>query len=156
MNTLTKSIGTYFKQIYVIQRSLFHALKTALPYVFGVGEERKEVTEDYPDPVSSRTEEDLPPRTRGILWNDVEKCTGCGDCVPVCPAQCISFEGESISQHKKLWIQKYDIDLSRCVFCGLCVQACHPKSLVHTKRFEAATFSVEELNQRFGRGVFRG
>ena len=62
-----------------------------LPYFFGFGSNRKEITERYPDPVSSQTEEDLPPRYRGILYNDIDVCTGCGDCKDICPAGSIAI-----------------------------------------------------------------
>ena len=44
---------------------------------------------------------------------DVERCTGCGACVDVCPTEAISLgNGRAV------------IDASACTACGLCVQEC--------------------------------
>jgi formate hydrogenlyase subunit 6/NADH:ubiquinone oxidoreductase subunit I len=46
----------------------------------------------------------------------------------------------------------FDIDFSRCIFCGLCVEACQPNSLVHTRNFERAVENPSDLIASFGRG----
>lgn len=44
---------------------------------------------------------------------DIEKCTGCGDCVEVCPLEAISLnDGKAV------------IDEDTCTECGLCVDEC--------------------------------
>jgi NAD-dependent dihydropyrimidine dehydrogenase PreA subunit len=44
---------------------------------------------------------------------DLEKCTGCGDCLDACANQAISlFAGKAV------------IDLETCLDCGACAQAC--------------------------------
>lgn len=138
-----------------ISRTAWTFLKTSqgvLPYLLGRGEMRKKVTEQYPDPVSSRTEDDLPPRTRGLLVNDIEKCTGCGDCRQVCPVECIRIETLPGRDLSRPVVTVYDIDLGKCVFCGLCVEVCHPGSLVHSKRFEGSVYQVSDLVLSFGKG----
>lgn len=135
-------------------QSTVSALSAALPYLLNVktGDLRKEITEQYPDPVSSKTADDLPPRSRGILANDIEKCTGCGDCILVCPTNCITIQNEKGPDPDKTWVAVYDIDFSRCMFCGLCAEACIPQSLGHTKQFEGSVYEVNELVASFGRG----
>jgi NAD(P)H-quinone oxidoreductase subunit I len=140
--------------------SLFRGLKTLtassaelLKHFWGIGESHKKVTEQYPDPVSSRTEDDLPSRTRGILVNDIEKCTACGDCRKICPTQCIRIETLPSGDIGRPLISVFDIDLGRCLFCGLCVETCHPNSLTHTKRFEGAVYQSKDLVLRYGKGV---
>jgi formate hydrogenlyase subunit 6/NADH:ubiquinone oxidoreductase subunit I len=49
-------------------------------------------------------------------------------------------------------VSVFDIDFSRCVFCGLCVEVCQPGSLVHTKNYEKSTLTPGELVASFGRG----
>jgi len=44
---------------------------------------------------------------------DVEKCTGCGECIEVCPLEAISLEGEVAT-----------VDEDTCTECGLCVGEC--------------------------------
>ncbi len=44
---------------------------------------------------------------------DVEKCTGCGDCVSECPTEAIEMDND-----------KAVIDDEACVDCGACVDVC--------------------------------
>jgi formate hydrogenlyase subunit 6/NADH:ubiquinone oxidoreductase subunit I len=134
--------------------SIWRSFSTALPYLFSknAGDLRKEVTEQYPDPVSSRTADELPPRTRGILFNDIESCTGCGDCQRSCPVQCMVVEVEQVPETSKTWVSVFDIDFSRCAFCGICVEVCHPRSLSHTRQYEGAVSLAPDLVAHFGKG----
>jgi len=50
---------------------------------------------------------------RQIVWIDQERCTGCGACVEVCPAEAISLLGDTA---------RVDEDL--CTGCHACVDAC--------------------------------
>lgn len=151
---LTQSLIRYLQTIYLGIRSMLRSLGASLPYLFRVrsGELRKEVTEQYPDRVSSRTPDDLPPRSRGILHNDIEKCTGCADCVRICPVSCIELESEPGPLHSKLWVSVFDIDLGKCTFCGMCVEVCQPASLTHARDYESASSSREGLKVGYGRG----
>lgn len=123
-----------------------------LPYLFVAGENHKEVTEQYPDPISSRTPDDLPPRTRGLLYNDISRCTGCKECEIACPTACITVETEPGATPNKLWVATFDIDFAKCIFCGLCVEACAPQSLVHTRQYEGAVYAKADMRAAFGRG----
>ena len=133
-------------------RALTKAGLTVLPYYFGVGENRKQVTEHYPDPVSARTEEDMPPRTRGMLFNEINRCTGCLACMQECPAQCIRIDLEPGPDSLKPWVSVFDIDVSKCLFCGICADVCEPESLVHTRKFDGAAYTQRDLIASFGRG----
>jgi len=44
---------------------------------------------------------------------DIQKCTGCGVCVEVCPLEAISLNDD-----------KAVIDEDNCTECGLCVDEC--------------------------------
>ncbi len=126
---------------------------TAFPYLLRWGDLRKEVTEGYPDPISSKTADDLPTRSRGLLFNDIDRCTGCGECEKVCPSRCIKIKDEPGADPSKLWVSVFDIDFSRCIFCGLCVEVCQPGSLAHTRQYEGAAYQVSDLVASFGRGT---
>jgi formate hydrogenlyase subunit 6/NADH:ubiquinone oxidoreductase subunit I len=150
--SILSSLVRYFSGAYREGRSFFISCFTALPYLFSVGDLRKEVTEQYPDPVSSRTADDLPPRTRGLLFNDIGKCTGCKACEVSCPTKCIHIETEPGEDASKTWVSVFKIDYSLCVFCGLCVDVCEPQSLVHTKKYEESSTDLRKLARDFGRG----
>lgn len=130
-------------------------LKKLLEHIFNVSEVRKIDTEFYPDPVSSRSKDDFPARSRGMIFNEIDKCTGCGDCISVCPTACINLEVEAVSMSKKNWVSVFDVDFSNCIFCGKCVDICDPKSLIQTKETQPAVSSVQELKISFGRGRHR-
>ncbi len=142
----------YLREVGRASRSMLKAAGTVVPYFLGVGENRKQVTEHYPDPVSARTEEDRPPRTRGMLYNDINRCTGCLKCRDVCPAHCIEIEVEPGPDSLKPWVAVFDIDVSKCVVCGLCTEVCEPTSLVHTKKLDGANYGLDDLITSFGRG----
>ena len=109
-------------------------------------------TEFYPDPVSSRGRDDLPARARGLLFNEIEKCTGCKACEEVCPTKCFTVETQHNEKSYRLWVSKFDIDFSSCIFCGLCVEVCEPNSLIQTKEIQPAVNGTKNLKMGFGRG----
>ena len=49
---------------------------------------------------------------------DVEKCTGCGECVDVCPVEAITLESE-----------KAIIDDENCADCAACVAECPAEAI---------------------------
>ncbi len=146
------SMVRYTRDVYERVRSVWASSMTAVPYLFSTGEFRKEITEQYPDPISARTAEDLPPRTRGLLFNDIERCTGCKECEMSCPTKCIHVETEPGADENKIWVATFDIDFSKCIFCGLCTEVCQPQSLTHTKQYEGAVFEPSGMVAHFGRG----
>jgi len=152
--TIFEAVVLYFRALFSGARSLAASIGATFPYLGGgrAIDFRKEVTEQYPDPVSSRTADDLPPRSRGLLFNDIERCTGCGDCERVCPTGAILLETVNLQESAKTWVSVFDIDFARCTFCGLCVESCNPASLVHTKQFEGAVYQKTDLVASFGRG----
>ena len=104
---------------------LMVTLKTAL---------RKPVTHQYPEPEKRHK---VALRYMGfpaLLWDgDVPEpyCTGCMVCVRACPTQCMSaqmtdnprFESEE-SRRRKI-IETFEINLGRCILCGICVDVCN-------------------------------
>jgi formate hydrogenlyase subunit 6/NADH:ubiquinone oxidoreductase subunit I len=71
-------------------------------------------------------------RFRGNLVLDQEKCGGCKQCLRVCPVDCFWIETEKTETGKQR-VSKFDFDLMRCMYCGLCVQACATKCLTFSK-----------------------
>ena len=121
-------------------------------HIFNHEEQRRIDTEFYPDPVSSRGKDDFPAKARGLIFNEIEKCTGCGDCVAACPTQCIDLQTEKNEKNGKLRVNLFDIDFANCIFCGACVKVCDPESLVQTKEVQPAVYETKDLVMSFGRG----
>lgn len=61
-------------------------------------------------------------------------CDGCGECVNACPLKLISVE--KVSYDKK--IKNFYVDISRCLFCGLCEEACKKDALKMNFNYELA------------------
>jgi heterodisulfide reductase subunit A len=62
---------------------------------------------------------------------DPDKCTGCNDCVEVCPVDVVSSFDEKITTRKAIYIEfpqavpiVYTIDYENCIGCGSCDRVC--------------------------------
>jgi len=80
-------------------------------------------------------------RGRHILKVDEEGrelCCACGLCEAVCPSRCITIYGEEDEGFERSNVGKiagfYQIDYTRCIFCGFCVEAC-PRGAIEMTQF---------------------
>jgi len=46
-------------------------------------------------------------------------------------------------------MSRFDIDMAKCMYCGLCSEPCPTGSIHHTPEFEGADYSLESLVRRF-------
>jgi formate hydrogenlyase subunit 6/NADH:ubiquinone oxidoreductase subunit I len=73
----------------------------------------------------------VPPRFRGKIAYDRDKCTGCKLCVKICPTRAI----ELLPEEKKV-----KVFISRCCFCAQCVDICPVDALAMTDEFLLSTY----------------
>ncbi|MBI4843414.1 MAG: NADH-quinone oxidoreductase subunit NuoI [Nitrospirae bacterium] len=73
------------------------------------------------------------------------KCVGCGLCAAVCPSKCIHIYTTEGSDTMKV-VNRYEIDVLRCVFCAFCVEACPFGAIALTDHFEYSGYSREEFH----------
>jgi NADH-quinone oxidoreductase subunit I len=86
-----------------------------------------------------------PANGRYRLHNDIDNCIGCGQCDRACPLGCITIQTIKVApddmascgktkdgQQKRFWIPVFDIDVAKCMTCGICTTVCPTECLAHT------------------------
>ena len=67
-----------------------------------------------------------------------EVCVGCTFCARTCPDFCITVE--RVDTPGARCVTRYDLDLSKCCFCGLCAEQCPTNALTHTGQYELSFY----------------
>lgn len=84
------------------------------------------------------------------------KCVACFMCSTICPADCIHIvAGEKPDKSIEKYPVVFEIDMLRCVMCGLCVDACPEEAIVMSKEYEMAAFTREDTIYDLTRLMFR-
>ena len=116
---------------------------------------------------------------RSRLHVDIDDCIGCLKCERVCPVDCIKIEtvkvekgtdipdihhtGETSKGTKKaLLLQRFDIDMTECCYCNLCVYPCPeecifmtggPNSHKHPIDYEFSQYDRTDMIYKFAKEV---
>ena len=67
-----------------------------------------------------------------------EVCVGCTFCARTCPDYCIKVE--RVDDPGGRCLTRYELDLSKCCFCGLCAEQCPTDALRHTGQYELSFY----------------
>ena len=137
-------VTRYFRNIIDTATTVFEGMAVTCSHFI-----RKPSTVQYPDRTDVRVQDTLPFRYRGILEVDLEICTGCLACERACPIDCIVIDATKDKQTKAMVLTRFDIDIAKCMYCGLCSEPCPTGSIHHTPEFEGADFSLESMIRRF-------
>ncbi|MBP6875325.1 MAG: NADH-quinone oxidoreductase subunit I [Candidatus Eisenbacteria bacterium] len=122
----------YLANIWRAVTSTFEGLSVTMSWMF-----RRPATIQYPDKVEKPVQEMLPPGYRGVLEVDLQRCIGCLLCQRTCPIGCIQIKVEKNAETGVREITQFDIDMGRCMYCGLCSEAEDCDAIMHTTQFEA-------------------
>jgi NADH-quinone oxidoreductase chain I len=145
----------YLRKAWLGFYTVLLGLRVTLKYLVA-----KPITLQYPD-----EKWEIPDGARGRLFNYIDDCIGCLACARACPVDCITVEtkkppkGLNLGKttdgtSKKLVVPKFDIDISTCLYCGLCVEACPTSSITMTKEYEYSTYDRSaDLLLHFGRDL---
>jgi NADH-quinone oxidoreductase subunit I len=108
---------------------------------------RRSVTRQYPDVAP-----DLPPRSRGVIALLEDNCTSCMLCARECPDWCIYIdshkeEAPADGGRARPVLDRFAIDFSLCMYCGICIEVCPFDALFWSPEFEYAAYDIADLTQ---------
>ncbi len=106
-------------------------------------------TVQYPDQPP-----ELPPRSRGVIALLEENCTVCMLCARECPDWCIYIDSHKETvpappsggrERTRNVLDRFAIDFSLCMYCGICVEVCPFDALEWSPEFEYAELDIKDL-----------
>ncbi len=78
--------------------------------------------------------------------------------VKICLVSCIDIESikateviglTSDGSKKMLYAAKFDIDMAKCLYCGLCTIVCPTECIVMTNQYDKTVFELSDLTYKF-------
>jgi NADH-quinone oxidoreductase subunit I len=114
-------------------------------------------TNQYP-----HVQPELPERSRGVIALLEQNCTSCMLCARECPDWCITIDSHKEEEppsvaggraRQKNVLDRFDIDFSLCMYCGICIEVCPFDALFWAPDFAYAEGDIRNLlhdKQRLG------
>ncbi len=143
-------MGRYFRNIWDGLVTVLIGMKVTWRHLF-----TRAVTIQYPD-----VKVKLPERARNRLYVNMDDCIGCDQCAMACPVDCITIETikstpdvdlglTSVGTKKRLYVPRFDIDIAKCCYCGLCVPPCPTECIKMTDVYEFSEYDRNSLIYNF-------
>jgi NADH-quinone oxidoreductase subunit I len=143
-------MGSYFRNVWDGVMTVLIGMKVTWKHLFVPA-----VTIQYPDVKLT-----LPDRARNRLYVNMDDCIGCDQCSMACPVDCITIETikstpdvdlglTSVGTKKRLYVPRFDIDIAKCCYCGLCVPPCPTDCIVMTDVYEFSEYERQNLIYSF-------
>ncbi|MCX6120849.1 MAG: NADH-quinone oxidoreductase subunit I [Ignavibacteriales bacterium] len=143
-------LGTYFYSIFHSLYTVLVGMKITIKHLF-----TRSATVQYPT-----VKMKIPERARNRLFVNIDDCIGCDQCAIACPVDCITIETikstpdmdlglTSKNTKKRLYIPRFDIDIAKCCYCGLCVWPCPTECIVMTDVYEFSEYDRHNLIYSF-------
>ena len=91
---------------------------------------------------------------------EIDDCIVCDLCAKICPVDCIDIEAIKTTEPggigqtsdgttKRLYAAKFDIDMAKCMYCGLCTIVCPTECIVMTNQYDKTVFELGNLTYEF-------
>jgi len=143
-------MGRYFRNLWEGIYTVLVGMKVTWRHLFTPA-----VTIQYPD-----VKLKLPERARNRLYVNMDDCIGCDQCSMACPVDCITIETikstpdvdlglTSVGTKKRLYVSRFDIDIAKCCYCGLCVPPCPTECIKMTDVYEFSEYNRKNLIYSF-------
>ena len=92
-------------------------------------------------------------RSRGVISLHEENCTSCMLCARECPDWCIYIDSHkeevvvpgAARPRQRNVLDRFAIDFSLCMYCGICIEACPFDALYWSPEFEYAEYDIRDL-----------
>jgi len=144
------AVGTYFYNIFHTLYTVCVGMKITVKHIF-----TRSTTVQYPT-----VKMKIPERARNRLFVNIDDCIGCSQCVMACPVDCITIETikstpdvdlglTSKNTKKRLYVPRFEIDIAKCCFCGLCTWPCPTECIVMTDVYEYSEYNRQNLIYSF-------
>ena len=110
---------------------------------------KKTSVQQYPD-----VKPDLPPRSRGVIALLEENCTACMLCARECPDWCLYIDSHKETvpsetpggrDRQRNVVDRFAIDFSLCMYCGICIEVCPFDALFWSPEFEYSEFKIANM-----------
>lgn len=113
------------------------------------------VTLRYPE-----ERDELPEGARSKLFVNIDDCIGCKLCERACPVNCIEIETvqatsdvdlgkTSTGNPKRFWLTDFKIDMSKCMYCDMCVPPCPTECITMVPEYEYSDYDRNNLLFQF-------
>jgi len=143
-------MSSYFRDIWIGIITILAGMEVTLRHLFV-----RRITVQYP-----RESLQMFPRTRARLVNHEDECGVCLACQRACPSKCFVIKGVRAEKDedlgilpdgkpKRMHLVQFDVEMSTCLYCGLCVDACPTGSLRWEKPQEKPVYNRDELLKGF-------
>ena len=144
------AVGTYFYNIFHSLYTVVVGMKITINHLF-----TRSATVQYPT-----VKMKIPERARNRLYVNIDDCIGCDQCSMACPVDCIVIDTikstpdvdlglTSKNTKKRLYVPRFDIDIAKCCYCGLCVWPCPTDCIVMTDVYEFSEYDRKNLIYSF-------
>jgi NADH-quinone oxidoreductase subunit I len=144
------AVGTYFYNIFHSLYTIVVGMRITIKHLF-----TRSATVQYPT-----VKMKIPERARNRLFVNIDDCIGCDQCSAACPVDCITIETikstpdmdlgmTSKNTKKRLYVKRFDIDIAKCCYCGLCVPPCPTECIVMTDVYEFSEYDRKNLIYTF-------